>query len=103
MTKRSDQGPSKNGLPKSNKPNKKSAAGRSGITYKVGEAGMFLHLMMNGKIVKLLVDSGATLSILSPDVLNSVCFGNSQLVRLSNPIVTANGSPLKTDNQHAVR
>uniref|UniRef100_A0A8W8HNW3 Peptidase A2 domain-containing protein n=1 Tax=Magallana gigas TaxID=29159 RepID=A0A8W8HNW3_MAGGI len=97
-TKSSDQGPSKNGLPKSNKPNTKSSAGRSGVTYKVGEAGMFLNALVNDKVVKLLVDSGATLSILSPDVLNSVGFGNSQLVRLSKPIVTANDSPLKTDS-----
>lgn len=96
-TKSSDQRPSKNGLPKSKKPNTKGSVGRSGVTYKVGEAGMFFHALVNGKVVKLLVDSGATMSILSPDVLNSVGFGNLQLVRLSRPIVTANGSPLKTD------
>lgn len=60
---------------------------------------MFLHALVNGLVVQLLVDSGATLSILSPDILNSVGFGNSQLVRLSRPIVTANGTPLKTDGR----
>lgn len=58
---------------------------------------MFLYVLITGKVIKLLEDSGATLSILSPDVFDSVVSGSSYLSKLSRPTVTANGSPLKTD------
>jgi hypothetical protein len=45
------------------------SANRTGVSRKAGEAGIFVEAIMNGFRVKLLVDTGATLSIISPDVL----------------------------------
>lgn len=67
----------KNGLFKFNKLNIKSFVGRFGVIYKVGEVGMFLYVLVNGKVVKLLVDLGVILSILFLDILNFVGFWNS--------------------------
>ena len=51
---------------------KNNTANRTGISRKPGEAGIFVEAIMNGFRVKLLVDTGATLSIISPDVLHAV-------------------------------
>lgn len=85
----------RNSRDKTNTGNKE--AGKSGVTCKVGEAGMFIHAEIKGKVVKFLVDSGATLSIISPDIVNSVVGVTSNFAKLDRPIVTANGSRLKTD------
>lgn len=56
---------------------KRSEEGRSGITFRAGEAGMLLHVLVIGKVVNRLVDSGVTLSIISPGVLDADVSGSS--------------------------
>lgn len=50
----------------------KDASSRTGVSRKAGEAGIFVDASLNGYKVKLLIDTGATLSIISPDILNTV-------------------------------
>jgi hypothetical protein len=44
----------------------------TGVSRRAGEAGIFVDAVINGNKVKLLIDTGATVSINSPDILNSV-------------------------------
>lgn len=64
---------------------KRSEEGKSGVTFK---AGMLLHVLVNGEVVKRLVDSGVTLIIISPDVFDAVVSEARSLTKLSRPIVT---------------
>jgi hypothetical protein len=51
--------------PKDEGEKKNFSANRTGVSQKAGEAGIFVEAIMNGFWVKLLVDTGATLSIIS--------------------------------------
>jgi hypothetical protein len=45
---------------------------QTGVSRRAGEAGIFVDAVINGNKVKLLIDTGATVSIISPDILHAV-------------------------------
>jgi hypothetical protein len=68
---------------------KNFSANRTGVSRKDGETGIlnFVEAIMNGFRVKLLVDTGATLSIISPDILYSILNDqNPTLALIDQPI-----------------
>ena len=77
---------------------KNNTANRTGISRKAGEAGIFVEAIMNGFRVKLLVDTGATLSIISPDVLHAVLNDPSPIFdQVDKPILMADRTALKVE------
>jgi hypothetical protein len=75
---------------------KKFSANRTGISRKAGEARIFVEAIMNGFRVKLLVDTGATLSVISPDILYSILNDpNPTLAQIDQPILMADHTALK--------
>ena len=78
---------------------------QSQIKSKVGynapknEAGIFVSASVYGTKVNLLVDTGATLSLLSEDVYNRICCSNPSfggLDPVKRSVLAANDEPLKT-------
>jgi hypothetical protein len=77
---------------------KNFSANRRGVSRKAGEAGIFVEAIMNGFRVKLLVDTGATLSIISPDILYSILNDpNPTLAPVDQPILMAECTALKVE------
>jgi hypothetical protein len=69
---------------------KNFSANRTVVSRKAGEAGLFVEAIMNGFRVKLLVDTGAILSIISPDILYSILNDpNPILAPIDQPILMA--------------
>lgn len=59
---------------------------------------VFFYASLNGYKVKLLIDTGATLSIISPDILNTVVERTNQnLAKVTQPILTADGTAMKVE------
>ncbi|KAK3104661.1 hypothetical protein FSP39_007335 [Pinctada imbricata] len=82
--KREKQGPTENSLE-----TKKGSSNSLGSANVTGQSGMFLSAEMNGKQVKLLIDTGATISIIAQNLVH-----NTSLEKMESDILIADGSAL---------
>jgi hypothetical protein len=79
------------------------SANRTGVSRKAGEAGIFVEAIMNGFRVKLLVDTGATLYIISPDVLYSILNDpKPTLAQIDQPILMTDRTALKVEGSISI-
>jgi hypothetical protein len=78
---------------------KNFSANRTGVSRKAGKAGIFVEAIMNGFRVILLVDTGSTLSIISPNVLYSILNDpKPTLAQIDQPILMADRTALKVQS-----
>jgi hypothetical protein len=76
---------------------------RNGVSRRAGEAGIFVDAVINGSKVKLLIDTGATVSIISPDILHSVIDDpRPMLTEVKQEVLTADGSAMKVEGSISI-
>ena len=76
---------------------------RTGVSRKAGEAGIFVDAIINGSRVKFLIDTGATVSIISPRILH-LDMKDSQIVldKVNQKVLTADGTALKVEGSNSI-
>ena len=70
---------------------------RSGISKQTGDAGLFVNAKVGNQALKLLIDTGATVSIISKCVYEQLCDVDSNentLSKVKRSILSANNEPL---------
>jgi hypothetical protein len=82
---------------------KKKDTNRTGVSRRAGEVGMSVDAVINGNRVKLLIDTGVTVRIISPDTLHCM-IGDPKpmLSEVKQEVLTADGSAMKVEGSISI-
>jgi predicted aspartyl protease len=78
------------------------SCGASEAIHKAGDSGIFIEVKLGEKSLEFLVDTGATVTILSKDVLADIC-ADRPLQQLTTDVLIADGTPLKVYGSKGVK
>jgi hypothetical protein len=78
------------------------SCGASEAIHKADKSGIFIEVKLGDRSLEVLVDTGATVTILSKDVLADI-FADKPLKQLTTDVLIADGTPLKVYGSKEVK